>query len=397
MASFSFFTTVGLVALTIYFAIVSQRQHDSDVMPDFQKLRELYSRPPLEWPKANVDDPINHAELGALPNVLFPENNPFSIEKARLGQKLFNDGRLSRSGQIACASCHDPDLGWSDGRKRSFGHNRALGLRNSPGLENIAFNASFFWDGRASTLEEQSLMPITDPFEQAFSLDELEQRLSHSNDYPAEFSIAFGDDKITRERIAMALATFQRTLVSGKSAFDWFLHSHHENDKVRKRQLNRRLSDKALWGLHLFRTKARCINCHNGSNFSDSKFHNIGLTYFRGELEDYGKYQHSGIESDKGKFKTPSLRGVFNTKPWMHNGQFFDMQGIIKIYNAGGVRTMDHDNKYLPEASSLLKPLGLNDAEEDALVAFLKAITAPPVKPDFNSIKPTAIVANTTL
>lgn len=381
--------------LVIATAYISARTTDGNSDPDFDWLRAEYSKPAKKWPAAHIDNPQDHKELGAIPNVAFPADNPFSIEKATLGQKLFNDGRLSRSGQIACASCHDADLGWSDGRKRSFGHNRQIGLRNAPGLENIAFNSSFFWDGRASTLEEQSLMPISDPLEQAFSLAELESRLTLTNDYPPFFERAFGDPSITSDRIAKALATFQRTIVSENSAFDWFLLSQQEQDTMRKEQLNRRLSDEALWGLHLFRTKARCINCHNGSTFSDNKFHNIGLTYFRGDLEDYGVYQASGLAEDRGKFKTPSLRGIFNTRPWMHNGQFFEMEGIINIYNAGGVRRIQQLDEDIPETSPLLKPLHLSDKEQKALVAFLKAITAPSSKPNFNKARDELLVTNT--
>ena len=387
-----FLASLLLIALVAY---AGSGVIEFDDAPDFDALRAKYSEPTTNWPTPHIDNLDDHRELATMPPVSFPAGNPFSVEKATLGQKLFNDGALSRSGQIACASCHDADLGWSDGRKRSFGHNRQIGLRNAPSIENIGFNSSFFWDGRASTLEEQSLMPITDPREQAFSLVELESRLSQTHDYPALFKRAFGDHNITSDRIGKALATFQRTIVSQNSPFDWFLLSQQEQNTTRKEQLNKRLSNQALWGLHLFRTKARCINCHNGSTFSDNKFHNIGLTYFRGDLEDYGVYQTSGLARDKGKFKTPSLRGIFNTRPWMHNGQFFDIEGIINIYNAGGVRRIQHKDEDIPETSPLLKPLHLSDKEQKALIAFLKAITAPPSKPNFKSAHDELLATNT--
>jgi cytochrome c peroxidase len=348
---------------------------------DIKKLREQYTQPIAQWPTPHIDEGVEFIELGLLPEMTFPSNNSFQLEKMRLGEKLFHDGRLSRSKQLACASCHEPDLAWADGRKKSFGHNRQKGKRNAPSIENIGFSKHFFWDGRAATLEAQSLMPIIDPTEMNFSLPELEQRLNSEDDYKPDFKAAFGDEQVTSERIAKALATFQRTIISRRSDFDTFVKaSSQTSERIRKNYQNK-LSDKALLGLHLFRTKARCINCHSGPTFSDNQFHNIGLTFYKRRNEDLGRYNVTKNPDDVGKFKTPSLRGVMNGRPWMHNGLFVDMEGIISLYNAGGGFTKPDINDPLsPALSPHLKPLALTKKEISALVAFMDSITTRPAR-----------------
>lgn len=346
---------------------------------EISELREIYSKPQENWPKAHLDEGINALEIGRLPKVEHPDYNKFSEHKANLGAQLFHDPRLSRSGQIACASCHDTDLGWADGRKTSFGHNRKRGKRNAPSIENVAFGKFFFWDGRATTLEQQALMPIVDPVEMNFSMKELVTLLSGEQEYKKAFTESFGDSEITAERIGQALATFQRTITSRRSDFDRFLMAREQKTERMRQFYQQSMSDKAVLGLHLFRTKARCMNCHNGPTFSDNKFHNIGLTYYRREYQDLGRYNVTGNPEDVGKFRTPSLRGVMNTKPWMHNGLFADMAGIMNIYNAGGfVFKKDPNDPLSPVTSTILKPLNLTEKEIQALIAFMQAITAYP-------------------
>ena len=346
---------------------------------DMDKLRDAYSKAPKLWPKANVDEGVEAKEIGLLPPIKFPKNNLYSLEKFQLGKRLFNDGNLSRSQQIACASCHDPDLGWADGRKTSFGHNRQRGKRNSPTLENVGYNDRFFWDGRAQTLEQQALMPIQDPTEMNFTLPELEQRLNKDPSYAKAFMAAFGHSEVTAKLIGQALATYQRTIVSRRSDFDRFLLAPKQKKERMKNIYRAAMSDKAILGMHLFRTKARCMNCHSGATFSDQEFHNIGLTYYKREHQDLGRYNHSQLPEDVGKFKTPGLRGVMNTAPWMHNGLFSDMEGILNIYNAGGIPFQKKvDDPLSPETSKLLKPLSLTSEEVSSLIEFLQAITAPP-------------------
>ena len=350
------------------------------VLP-IQELRAAYSKPPSQWPSPNIDASVEFKELGLLPPIPYPEAQPHNQAIYNLGYRLFHDGTLSASGQIACASCHDPDLGWADGRRVSFGHNRQAGMRNAPTIENAGFLSYLFWDGRATSLEQQALMPIQDPKEMHSSLPELITRLTKNNQYKRWFNESFGSEEITVERIAKALATFQRKIVSRRSNFDYFLLSQQQTDPKIKAVYNQRMSDKAIWGLHLFRTKARCINCHNGPLFTDGKFHNLGLTWYGRKYQDLGRYNITNNPSDVGKFKTPGLRGVMNTKPWMHNGLFADMTGIINIYNAGGVPVKKDPNDPLsPVTSPLLQPLSLTADEIDALIAFLQSITAPPAR-----------------
>jgi len=344
-------------------------------------LREQYSQPVHLWPKPTLDEGVEHVEIGLIPIPTFPQANPFSKEKVLLGEKLFHDPRLSRSGQIACASCHDRDLGWADGRAVSFGHDRLKGRRNAPSIENSAFWQMLFWDGREASLEEQALMPILDPVEMNFSIEELEQRLNQNEVYKAEFKKVFNADRVKATDIAKALATYQRTILSRSSDFDYFLQSSKQKNEKAKLAFSKKLSDQALWGLHLFRTKARCMNCHSGPLFSDNKFHNLGLTWYKRELEDLGRFKVTKQPDDVGKFKTPSLRGVMNTKPWMHNGSFANMEGILNVYNAGGFKfTKDPNDEMSPVTSKLLKPLNLNYEEMKALEAFLHSITASPAR-----------------
>jgi len=342
-----------------------------------KELRSLYQQSPQCWPKPTLDIGIKHRELGLLPMPKFPTDNQPTMAKVALGKKLFNDPQLSRSRQIACASCHDRDLGWADGRQFSFGHNRLTGKRNAPSIENTAYYTSQFWDGRATTLEQQSLMPITDPVEMNFTLDELAERLNKDAEYPALFLEAFGQSKVTTKHIAQAIATFERTIISRYSDFDRFLHAHNEKTPERRSFMRQQLSDEAISGLHLFRTQARCLNCHNGPEMSDSKFHNIGLTFYQRKLQDLGRYQVTHDINDAGKIRTPGLRGVFNTKPWMHNGIFADMTGLLNFYNAGGFHPKKVDGDLLsPLTSTHLKPLKLNQQQLKDLEAFLHSITS---------------------
>jgi cytochrome c peroxidase len=348
---------------------------------DMAELRAMYIKDSKYWPKPTLDEGVEHRELGLLGDVVFPKDNAFSIKKMNLGQVLFNDARLSRSNQIACASCHDPDLGWADGRKKSFGHNRQQGKRNAPSIENIGYGKHFFWDGRAKTLELQALMPIQDPLEMNFTLPELENRLNKIPEYKSVFKEAFGDEKITVKLVGMALATFQRTITSRKSDFDFFMLASRQTSDRTKAIYQKKLSDDALLGLHLFRTKARCMNCHSGSMLTDQKFHNIGLTFYKRKNQDLGRYNVTFDPTDVGKFKTPSLRGVMNGRPWMHNGLFVDMEGIISLYNAGGGFTKPDINDPLsPALSPHLKPLALTKKEISALVAFMDSITTRPAR-----------------
>ncbi len=332
-----------------------------------EELRALYSSGDQQkWPKPQLFDEAKEGfqDIGPLGKVSFPTDNPFSEEKVELGKALFFDPRLSKSGQISCANCHNPEIGWGDGQRVSFGHDRLQGTRNAPTIINIGHAKTFFWDGRAATLEDQVTHPIENPVEMNFHSDLAVKRIAKINGYREYFAKAFGDDKITKERINKAIATFERTVVSHTSRFDKFVKGKKDE-----------LTDSEINGLHLFRTKANCINCHNSSYFSDQKFHNVGLTYFGRTLQDLGLYDITKKTEDVGKFKTPTLREVSMTAPYMHNGLFPHLRGILNIYNAGmPTEKADPKNVLSPKKSEMLLKLDLSDQEITDLENFLKTL-----------------------
>lgn len=333
------------------------------------ELRQAYARPSDQWPAAQVDGSVLPVELGPLPEPLHPEDNPYSKEKADLGRELFFETKLSGSGQFSCGSCHHPEQGWADGTSLSFGHNGQTAKRNAPSVQNAAFKRHFFWDGRAKTLEDQVLVPLTDEKEMHGDLAVAVERLDQTKTYPKRFKAAFGDETIDAGRIQHAIACFERTLVGGRSKFDAFLRGRPAA-----------LEDDAVRGLHLFRTKAGCMNCHSGPTMSDNQFHNIGLSYYGRKFQDLGRYEVTKKPEDVGAFLTPSLRNLERTAPYMHNG-LFELDGVLNLYNAGmpTLRRKPHqeNDPLFPTKSLLLKPLRLNKQEIADLKAFLISLTEP--------------------
>lgn len=338
------------------------------------ELRAAYAKPAAEWPAPLIDEGAEWKELGLLP---LPEaarpTRPAQVDpKVRLGHTLFFDPRLSASQEMACASCHDPDLAWADGRTVSFGLGRTQLKRNSPSLLNAVFAETLFWDGRASNLEDQARQVLLNKQEMGSSEEQLKERLSAHKGYQKQFAAAFGDADVTLERVATALASFERTIVGGRSSFDAFLKGKHAA-----------LSDDALLGLDLFRREARCLHCHNGPTLSDGKLHDVGLSYFGRKFEDLGRYTVTAEPTDAGKFRTPSLRNVSRTRPYMHNG-LFDLSGILNMYNAGMPTLTPKadqvgDPKF-PKKSPHLRPLGLNKQDLGDLLAFLESLEEPPLR-----------------
>jgi cytochrome c peroxidase len=333
------------------------------------ELRDAYAKPPAEWPAPNLSEGVEHRELGRLPKVEHPQDNPYSKPKADLGKTLFYDARLSGSGQMACVSCHDSDLGWGDGRTVSFGHKVQSLKRNSPPILNSAFGKSFFWDGRAASLEQQAMMPIGDANEMHSSAEDVAGRLAKIEGYKPMFEKAFGSAEVTADRVAKAIACFERTIVGGNSKFDYFLNGKREA-----------LSDSAVRGLHLFRTAGRCLNCHNGPEMTDHQFHNEGLTFYGRKGEDLGRYNVTKNPEDVGKFKTPSVRNMTRSAPYMHTGSF-DMGEVVNFYNGGGLdsrrRADQAEDPLFPKKSPLLQPLHLNKQDLEDLKAFLGALEEP--------------------
>ena len=333
-------------------------------------IANLYRQPVAQWPAPTVDADVQWQEMAALPaHAPAPPDNPFSDAKAALGKKLFNDPKLSRSGQIACASCHEADLAFADGRRVSFGHDRQSGRRNAPSLVMSGYSAALFWDGRGGSLEQQAMHPIIDPVEMAFDIPQLLQRLNSDTSYGTQFAEVFGPGPITQEKTAQALATFQRTLVTATrtTAFEQLLRGRPQ-----------RMSEEQLYGLHLFRTKARCMNCHFGPALSDEQFHNVGLSYYGRKYEDLGRYLVTGKREDVGAFRTPSLRLVSKTAPWMHNGLFVNMEGTLAFYNMGMPRPRPNaqqaNDPLFPTTSERLKVLNMDKDELRALRSFLDTL-----------------------
>jgi cytochrome c peroxidase len=320
---------------------------------DADKLRKIYSQSPDKWPAPFIDEGVDWKELGILPASPLENKKDSLRHLIELGKILFFDTRLSGSEKISCATCHQPELSWTDGKEKSLGHEGTINKRNSPTIQNTWFYNKLFWDGRSSSLEDQSFAPINSESEMHGDMRELSRKLKNIKGYLSLFDSAFGDPSINPQRISKAIAVFERTVVSRKSKLDEFLAG-------KKKVLN----NEELKGLHLFRTKARCMNCHNGPLFSDNQFHNNG---FAGK--DVGLYFVTHKDEDMGKFKTPSLRDIQKTGPWMHDGSFNNLAEIVEKYNHG-----------TPGSDQLVKPLSLNKDEINALLSFLNAISSPPME-----------------
>ncbi|RKR05817.1 cytochrome c peroxidase [Flavobacterium sp. 90] len=365
-----------IIPLLFLLSLTAYKSIDQPDYIDVQELRKLYSSgDPSTWPTAELDKNVDKStfrDIGVLPAVPYPDYNPYSKEKESLGKILFFDPRLSTSGQIACASCHNPELGWTDNLTRSFGHDRQTGKRNSMTILNSAYATSLFWDGRAKSLEDQAQFPIGDPLEMNEKLTIAVDKIAKIKGYNALFEAAFGNKKVSLERIQYAIATFERSINSPKSKFDQFVSGKSDA-----------YTDSQVKGLHLFRTKAQCINCHNTPYFSDNQFHNDGQTLFGTKNEDFGRYNVIKNKADIGKFRTPTLREVVNTKPWMHHGHFPSLLDVVELYNLGNPSPVQ--KKYLgterdsliPKVDPMLKKLDLNKEEISDLLAFIETLSTP--------------------
>lgn len=362
---------ICIVGTVILLSWVTERSAKlKPVMDD--SLRRLYARPVSEWPAPNIDKGIQYEELSALPHDsswLLVDKDP----KVKLGQILFFDPRLSSSSQISCSSCHDPEIGWGDARRVSLGNDHLEGTRNTMSLLNVGSHRSFFWDGRSKSLEDQAVNPLAAHHEMDMETPLLAEKIAQIEGYKILFKNAYGNSDVSLEKIVTAIAAFESIIKSRQSRFDQFVRGEYQA-----------LNDQEIQGLDLFRRKARCINCHNGTYFTDEQFHNIGLTYYGRKYEDLGRYNITKLAKDVGKFRTPSLRDIMKTGPWMHNGLFDNMTGIINMYNSGmhmlDDKAKDKTDTLYPRTDILLQPLKLTNEEKQALVAFLEAITATQYK-----------------
>jgi cytochrome c peroxidase len=284
-----------------------------------------------------------------------PPDNPLTKDKIELGRLLFFDKRLSKDGTIACASCHMAKFAFTDGKPVSAGIRGQKGGRSAPASINRLFSKAQFWDGRAETLEEQSIGPFTNPIEHGFANhDEMVAKMKKIEGYRKLFKQVFGED-ITMAGVGKAIASFQRTILTGNSPADRFDMGGDE----------KAISPEAQRGLKLFLTKARCTRCHSGFNFTDEKFHNLGIGW-DGDMVDLGRYTVTKNASDIGAFKTPTLREISRSAPYMHDGRFKTLEEVVNFYNKGGVKN--------PHQDELVIPLELTDEEKRDLVAYLRTL-----------------------
>jgi cytochrome c peroxidase len=281
-----------------------------------------------------------------------PADNELTEEGAQLGKKLFFERQLSRTGEIACASCHDQKSAFADPRRVSLGVEDRPGTRNASALVNLAWGVKFFWDGRALSLEEQVGMPIEDSLEMDLPIATVVERLRSDERYVAEFQQVYGSEP-SEETLRKALASFLRTLVSGQSPYDRYLAG--DSDALKATQLR---------GEALFFGKAECFHCHPPGALTNEGFFNNG-TFFEGG--DVGRQKLTGRTGDLGKFKVPGLRNVAVSAPYMHDGSLETLEDVVDHYDRGG---LGH-----PSTDPQIEPLGLSEDEKSDLVAFLKALT----------------------
>jgi len=287
--------------------------------------------------------------------VVIPEDNPLTREKIELGRLLFFDKRLSKDNTVACANCHLSRFGFTDGQKVATGIRGQKGGRSAPASINRVFSKAQFWDGRAATLEEQSIGPFINPIEHGFANhDEMIAKMKKIQGYRKLFKQVFGTD-ITIADVGKAIASFQRTILSGNSPADRFDMGQEE----------KAISPEARRGLGLFREKARCTKCHSGFNFTDEKFHNLGIGWDTNTV-DLGRYMVTKTPVDIGAFKTPTLREIARTAPYMHDGRFKTLEEVVNFYNQAGVKN--------PHQDELIIPLELTDQEKHDIVEFLRTL-----------------------
>lgn len=308
----------------------------------FYALRSPAARPDVMVPRG-------------LMSVPWPAGNPYTAQKAELGRLLYFDTRLSRDNTVSCATCHSPALAFGDARPVSTGVGGQKGTRNSPPVFNRAYSLAQFWDGRAATLEEQAKGPIENPVEMGETHAAVVAKLRAIPGYRAWFKRVFDTSDFTIDQVAGAIATFERTVLSGNSPYDRY-----------KAGDQHALSNEQLRGLAVFTKKGKCDQCHEGINFTTNAFANLGVGMDKPN-PDVGRYAVTKNPQDWGAFKTPTLREVARTAPYMHDGSMKTLDEVVDFYDRGGT-----PNKNLDER---IKPLTLSAQEKHDLVEFLKALS----------------------
>jgi len=335
------------------------------------------NRRPIELPEKYTPFRFQMAATFPMPDL--PMDNPLIEERVSLGQKLFQDPAFSKDNSISCLACHNPEKGFSDPRRFSIGIHGDPGTRNSMTLLNLAWKKSFFWDGRATSLRQQVLMPVQEHDEMDESLANVANKLSSNSTYPPLFEMAFGSPKINPDKISLALEQFILTLTSYRSKFDLAMAGLTK------------LTPEEQRGFELFMTEyeprmgqrgADCFHCHGGALFTDSQFHNNGLDV---SPTDPGRAKVTGRDGDLGKFSTPTLRNVALTAPYMHDGRFKTLEEVIEHYSSGVQRSPTLDPNL---AKHPAEGIQLSSPDKKALVAFLKTLTDTNLPASFSPNRP---------
>jgi cytochrome c peroxidase len=292
--------------------------------------------------------------LGLVP-IFWPKENPYTPEKAELGWLLYFDKRLSADNTLACAGCHAPHFAFTDGQRFSKGIRGQVGGRSAPTVINRAYSLEQFWDGRAKTLEDQAKGPIANPIEMGHTHESCVKCIAAIPGYRQRFKSVFGTDDISIDHVAKAIATFERTVLSGNSPYDRFKAGDASA-----------LTEGQKRGMEVFfSNNARCDSCHEGFNFTNGKYANVGIGMDK-TRPDLGRYEVTHQEADRGAFKTPTLREIEHTAPYMHDGSLNTLEEVVEHYNKGGIK-----NPWLHQD---VRPLNLTDQQKKDLVEFLKAL-----------------------
>ena len=342
----------------------------------------LYAHHDQENPALPIGKVIAIPVPLGLPPVPIPADNPPTAETVALGRRLYYDAALSVDNTVSCATCHMPGMGFCDNKRVSNGVGDKPGVRNAPTVLNAAYASLQFWDGRAPSLEKQAEGPVANPVEMAHSLHGVAERLSKDPGYVTAFERAFGPGPITFEKVEKSIASFERTVLSGDSAFDRYYYGHDNNA----------MTEAQIRGLAVFRDpkKGNCETCHTigekSALFTDNKFHNIGVGFVNGETSDKGRYVVTKNVSDTGAFRTPTLRNVEMTYPYMHDGSLKDMKQVMDFYIGAG-----NSNPHLDKEIHALD--FMTRQERDDLTEFMKALTGtmpPNVGPPAMPAQPAA-------
>jgi cytochrome c peroxidase len=320
--------------------------------------------PPLTQLNAQVLGP---QRLGPLPPVVAPPNNPQSSAKIQLGKQLYFDTRLSKDNTISCATCHNPAMGWSDQGPTSKGIAGQMGGRRSPPVSNAAYIPLQFWDGRSPSLEDQAKGPIQNPIEMGNTHQEMIRTVADIPGYVEAFKRVFGTGPLTVQQVADAIAAFERTVVTTDSKFDRYARGDHAALTKLEKQ-----------GLEVFNGKGHCTACHWGPNFTDGRFHNLGVPAKDPKNPDLGRYVVTKNPADMGAFKTPTMRDVSLRAPYLHDGSEKTLESLIDFYDRGGGSD--------PNLDPLMVPLGLSKLEKKALIAFIRTLVS--LNPEVADVQP---------